>query len=139
MKLIQICPACGQPGVRVREDAVKYNIVNFKHKHKDSHTKWNICINPGCDISYFSGKEQFRTSDLKKPLFFKDSSDDVPICYCSGLTRGEIREAVQNGCKTIREVQKYTKKNVTGHCETRNPLGKCCRNVFLHTISEGAK
>ena len=139
MKLIQICPSCGQPGVRVREDAVKYNILNFKRKHKDSNTKWNICINPVCDSSYFSNKDLFRTSDLKKPLFFKDSSDDVPICYCSGLTRGEIREAVQNGCKTIRDVQKYTKKSVTGHCETRNPLGKCCRNVFLRTISESSK
>ena len=139
MKLIQICPSCGKPGVRVREDAVKYNILNFKRKHKDSNTKWNICINPVCDSSYFSNKDLFRTSDLKKPLFFKDSSDDVPICYCSGLTRGEIREAVQNGCKTIRDVQKYTKKSVTGHCETRNPLGKCCRNVFLRTISESSK
>jgi len=137
MKLIQICPSCGQPGVRVKEDAVKNNIVNFKRKHKDSRTKWNICINPGCDSSYFSGKVLFTKSDLRKPLFFKDSSDDVPICYCAGLTRGEIKEAVKNGCKTIKEVQKYTKKNNSGHCETRNPLGKCCRNVFLRTISEG--
>ena len=137
MKLIQICPSCGQPGIRVKEDAVKNNIVNFKRKHKDSRTKWNICINPGCDSSYFSGKVLFTKSDLRKPLFFKDSSDDVLICYCAGLTRGEIKEAVKNGCKTIKEVQKYTKKNNTGHCETRNPLGKCCRNVFLRTISEG--
>ena len=137
MKLIQICPSCGQPGVRVKEEAVKYNIVNFKRKHKDSQSKWNICINPGCESSYFSGKDLFTTSDLRKPLFFKDNSDDIPVCYCSDLTRGEIREAVENGCKTIKDVQKYTKKNMTGHCETRNPLGKCCRNVFLRTISEG--
>lgn len=137
MKLIQICPSCGQPGIRVKEDAVKYNIVNFKRKHKDSSTKWNICINPGCESSYFSGKDLFTTSDLRKPLFFKDSSDDVPICYCSDLTRGEIKDALRNGCKTIKDVQKYTKKNMKGNCETRNPLGKCCRNIFLRTISEG--
>ena len=135
MKLIQICPDCGQPGVRVKADAVKFNIVNFKLKNKDSGTKWNICINPGCECSYFSGKEIFRTSDLRKPLFFKDNSDDVPICYCSDLSRGEIKDAVRNGCKTIKDVQKYTKKSMKGHCETRNPLGKCCRNVFLRTIS----
>jgi len=109
--------------------------VNFKRKNKDSANKWNICINPGCECSYFSGKDIFRTSDLRKPLFFKDTSDNVPICYCSGLTRGEIKDAVRNGCKTLRDVQKYTKKNMTGHCDTRNPLGKCCRNVFLRTIS----
>jgi len=137
MKLIQICPSCGQPGIRVKEDAVKYNIVNFKRKHKDSQSKWNICINPDCESSYFSGKDLFTTSDLRKPLFFKDSSDDVPICYCSDLTRGEIKDALRNGCKTIKDVQKYTKKNKKANCETRNPLGKCCRNVFLRTISEG--
>jgi bacterioferritin-associated ferredoxin len=137
MKLIQICPSCGQPGIRVKEDAVKYNIVNFKRKHKETRTKWNICINPGCESSYFSGKDLFTTSDLRKPLFFKDSSDDVLICYCSDLTRGEIKDALRNGCKTIKDVQKYTGKKITGHCETRNPLGKCCRNIFLRTISEG--
>lgn len=137
MKLIQICPKCGQPGVRVKEEAVRFNILNFKLKIKDSKTKWNVCINPGCECSYFSGKDFFRISNLKKPLFFKDNSDDVPICYCSDLTRGEIKDAVRNGCKTIKEVQKYTKKNITGHCETKNPLGKCCRNAFLWTISNG--
>ena len=136
MKLIQICPGCGQPGVRVKEDAVRYNILNSKRKIKDPVTKWNLCINRGCECSYFSGKVMFRTSDLKRSLFFKDFSDDVPICYCSDLTRGEIKDAVKNGCRTIKDVQKFTKKNITGHCETRNPLGKCCRNVFLRTISE---
>ena len=137
MKLIQICPDCGQPGVGVKEKAVRFNIVNPKRKIKDLKTKWNVCINPGCECSYFSGKDFFRISNLKKPLFFKDNSDDVPICYCSDLTRGEIKDAVSNGCKTIKEVQKFTKKNMTGHCETKNPLGKCCRNVFLRTISNG--
>jgi bacterioferritin-associated ferredoxin len=137
MKLIQICPYCGQPGIRVKEDAVRFNIVNFKRKNKDSKARWNICINPVCECSYFSGKDIYGISDLRKPLFFKDNSDDVPICYCSGLTRGEIRDAVKNGCKTIKDIQKYTKKSTTGHCETRNPLGKCCRYVFLRTISKG--
>jgi hypothetical protein len=137
MKLIQICSECGQPGVRVKEEAVRFNILNSKRKVKNSNTKWNLCINPDCECSYFCGKDFFKTSDLKRPLFFKDSSDNVPICYCSDLTRGEIKDAVRNGCKTIKEVQKFTKKNITGHCETRNPLGKCCRNVLLRTISKG--
>jgi len=135
MKLIQICPDCGQPGVRVKEDAVSFNIKNFKKKNKESGARWNICINPGCDCSYFSVKDKFKTSELRKPLFFKDNSDNVPVCYCSDLKRGEIKDAVKNGCKTIKDVQKYTGKKMTGHCESRNPLGKCCRNVFLRTIS----
>lgn len=137
MKLIHICPVCGQPGIGVKEKAVRYNVVHSKKRITEKGEKWNICANTICNCSYFSNRHSFKTSDLVKPLFFKDRSDNVPICYCSDLTRGEIKEAVKNGCKKISEVQKYTRKNITGYCETRNPLGKCCRNVFLSTISNG--
>ena len=86
--------------------------------------------------SYFSKHHTFMTTDLIKPLFFKDNGDNVPICYCSDLTRGEIKNAVKKGKRTISEVQKFTQKNITGLCEERNPLGKCCRNVFLKTTSD---
>jgi hypothetical protein len=38
------------------------------------------------------------------------------------LTRGEIKNAVKQGKRTIDEVQAFTQKNITGLCEERNPL-----------------
>jgi bacterioferritin-associated ferredoxin len=134
MKIIQICPKCGLPGVRVNKEAVSYNLRKSGGFKSDVKLKWSICPNPDCDCSYFSRNKLFSTSDLVKPLFYKDKSDSVPICYCSDLTRGEIKNAVRNSCKTIREVQNFTKKNITGYCEKRNPLGKCCKQVFLRTL-----
>jgi hypothetical protein len=134
MEKIQICPTCGFPAIAVNVKAVKFNIIDSKKDMINSTCKWSICNNPKCDCSYFSRNNKFNTADLINPLFFKDTSDDVPICYCSNLTRGEIKDATSNGCRTIDEVQDYTKKNITGFCEERNPLGKCCRNVFLKTI-----
>ena len=136
MEIIQICPLCGLPTVAVNTEAVKFNIIEPKKDMVDLKKKWSICVNPDCDCTYFSKHTVFRTADLIVPLFFKDNSDNVPVCYCSNLTRGEIKNAVNNGCKSIDDVQNFTKKDITGLCEERNPLGKCCRNVFLKTISE---
>lgn len=136
MEIIQICPKCGQPAIAVDFKTVEYNLIDSAKLTIESNVKWNICNNPNCDCSYFSKRQIFKTTDLIKPLFFKDSGDNVPICYCSDLTRGEIKNAVKQGMKTIDDVQKFTKKNISGLCEERNPLGKCCRNVFLKTIAD---
>ena len=135
MEIIQICPKCGLPAVSVKVEAVKYNVDESLQDLINLKNKWSVCVNPGCDCSYFSRQVKLKTADLVSPLFFKDNSDSVPVCYCSNLTRGEIKDAVKNGCKSIDDVQNYTGKDVTGMCEERNPLGKCCRNVFLRTIS----
>jgi hypothetical protein len=136
MEIIQICPKCGLPAIGVSETAARFNLIDSGNRIPDSKIKWSICNNPDCDCSYFSKKQVFTIADLIKPLFFKDTGGNVPICYCSELTRGEIINAVKKGCKTIDDVQEFTKKDITGFCEEKNPLGKCCRNVFLKTISE---
>jgi hypothetical protein len=136
MEIIQICPKCGIPAVAVNESAVRYYVNEAMREKIEANLKWSICSNPACETSYFSKKSTFSICDLIKPLFYKDNGDNVPICYCSDLSRGEIKNAVKNGCKTIDDVQTYTQKNITGYCEERNPLGKCCRNVFLKTIAD---
>jgi len=136
MEIIQICPKCGLPAVAVNVEAVKYNVVESLQDLINLKNKWSVCVNPACDSSYFSKTRELSIADLNLPLFFKDKSDNVPICYCSNLTRGEIKEAAKNGCKSIDGVQNYTKKDITGMCEEQNPLGKCCRNVFLRIISD---
>ena len=134
MDTIQLCPKCGIPAISVNQNAVSYNLTDAAKQLFELNLKWSICNNPPCDCSYFSKRHIFATGDLIKPLFFKDNNDNVPICYCSDLTRGEIIHAVENRCRNIDEVQTFTQKNITGFCEERNPLGKCCRNVFLKTI-----
>ena len=66
----------------------------------------------------------------------ENDSDDGFICYCSELTRGEIKNAVKNGHQTIADVRKYTGKNITGQCAEKNPSGKCCGNEFLREIKK---
>jgi hypothetical protein len=136
MEIIQICPQCGFPAIGVHEKAVRFFVIDSKKELLNANCKWSVCNNPKCECSYFSKEITLKIADLKESLFFKDSSENALICYCSNLTRGEIKNAVKNGCVTIDDVQNYTNKNITGFCEERNPLGKCCRNVFLKTISD---
>lgn len=136
MEKIQTCPMCGQPAISVDFKTVLFNLTDYAKMNIQSNLKWSICINQNCDCSYFSKSQFFKTKDLIKPLFFKDNSDNVPICYCSDLTRGEIKNAVKQGMRTIVDVKRYTQKNIAGFCEERNPLGKCCSKEFLKTISE---
>lgn len=133
---LQLCPICGLPSLKVTEKAVWANLVDSRWRIDRAHLNWNLCSNPHCDCTYFANRLIFYRSDLIKPLFFKDRGDDVPICYCSDLTRGEIKDAVKNGCRTIDDVRKYTKKNITGLCDTKNPTGKCCNKVFQRAIAD---
>ena len=66
----------------------------------------------------------------------KNDGDDALICYCSDITRGEIKNAVKSGCRTIADVRKHTNKNITGQCREKNPSGKCCENVFWNEIKK---
>ena len=66
----------------------------------------------------------------------KNNGDGDLICYCSELTRGEIKNAVKKGYQTIADVRKYTGKNLTGQCAEKNPSGKCCGSEFLMEIKK---
>jgi hypothetical protein len=137
MKIIPICPVCGAVGIDVNRKTVKCMLKEKPKKQTLKGKLWAVCSNPGCKVAYFSGKTAFETEALKVPLWFKDPGANVPICYCSKLTRGEIAAAVKGGCKTIGAVQKKTGKNITGKCRKRNPLGRCCRDVFVKAIEAG--
>lgn len=136
-EVLQLCPVCGLPSLKVTEKAVWANLVDARWSIDKAHLNWNLCANPRCDCTYFANWRKFYTHDLIEPLFFKDRGDDVPICYCSDLTRGEIKDAVKNGCRSIDDVRKFTHKNIAGLCDTKNPTGKCCDKVFLKTITDG--
>lgn len=137
METIKLCPNCNGLGLLVENMTVKCILLDKYKSHVLDSEQWNICANPGCEITYFTEKgKKFTKSDVKVKVWYKEVTNDTPICYCSNLTRGEIINAMKNGCKTISEVQKYTNKNITGKCRFKNPLGKCCRNVFMSSMAD---
>jgi hypothetical protein len=134
MTIIELCPHCGTVAYPVPAETVT-NCAG-RSGFIDAAQKWNACTNRECQVAYFSKEKTVHAADINVRLWYKDEEGDVPICYCSKLTRDEIRNAVLRGCGTIDEVQEATGKDVTGKCLSENPLGQCCRNVFLKTIQD---
>lgn len=139
MTIIQICPVCGSLAIEVDPITVKSMLNDNLKAEVSDDDEWYICGGNKCEITYFSNNKKFSKEDIRVPIWYKEQTSDVPICYCSNLTEKEIVDAVKNGCKTLDDVQKYTNKNITGKCKTENPIGKCCRNVFLKAIEDANK
>lgn len=135
MEKIIICPDCGSPAIKVNAKTVKRHTGNHKAAKKSAGSDWHACINISCTCAYFSKLVSFSVSDLVSKLFYKDKADNVPVCYCAGISRGEIKKAVGKGCKTVGQVHKFTGKHKTGDCKKKNPLGKCCTEVFKWEIN----
>ncbi len=61
---------------------------------------------------------------------------DEIICWCAGITKREIEEAVKQGAKTEKEVRAILNKWEKGNCEKKNPKGVCCSTDFIMAIIE---
>jgi len=134
MKITKICPICGIPSFEVNAEIVKH----FS-KEKIIDSKWGTCVNPQCKVGYFCKNQILYTNDLNRMLWYKTKSKKSYICYCSKLSRNDIAKAVEQGAKNFGEVQKITQKNRTGFCEKENPLGQCCKEVFIYEVEKAKK
>jgi len=135
MKPTQICPTCGQPTLKVKEEAVKNQAIESKNVSSKK-VKWQVCVSESCETVYIQNDKQIKRNELRQPVFFKDKTDNTLICYCYKITKGEIKLAIENGCKSVGEVYKYLNKTKSGSCSTNNPLGKSCSGVFKYTFHQ---
>ena len=92
--------------------------------------QYYFCEAQDCDVVYFSIDSQapvFRRADLLVRVGIKEKADPIPVCYCFGFTRADIREEiVEMGRSTIAERISAEVKAGNCACEVKNPSGKCC-------------
>ncbi len=53
-------------------------------------------------------------------------SDEDKICYCIGITKGEINHAIDNGATSLQSIREQTKACTGSSCKTSNPQKRCC-------------
>lgn len=133
----EACPKCGQLGERVRNATVSSMVAGEEVGDQD----YYLCPNSACAVVYFQpgSAKVFRKSDVRVRVWFKETQEPLPICYCSNLTRQQIIEAVKVGNTTIEAVRKATGANTTGKCLTENPTGRCCHQVFQALIDRACQ
>ncbi len=122
-----LCPQCGQKGLKVKGVTLQ-SMLSLDQVSGDSFAGYRFCKTENCDIAYFGPeKRSFTKEQVKVPIFQKDPSDEVEVCYCFALSRGEVKKSVARGegMKLYHEIKR--RKDTEGcDCEVMNPQGNCC-------------
>ncbi len=75
--------------------------------------------------------KKVRTKNERDFVFLP--GDNVVICRCEEITRGEIRKAVYDGMRTMNEVKRYLRAGM-GLCQGQT-CGKLVRDIIASELS----
>lgn len=62
---------------------------------------------------------------------------DETVCWCSGVSKRRILEAVSRGAETLDDVRRMTGACTVGRCRERSPRGRCCSAEIRILLEEG--
>ncbi|WP_438350819.1 putative iron-sulfur cluster-binding metallochaperone [Paenibacillus sp. FA6] len=119
------CPACHQKGKSVQLITLKSLLQPTALETIHSESSYAFCLNPSCEVVYFSNLQTYGKDALKVSVFQKDGSLDVPVCYCFGWTRERLIQANQENQRPTEHIREQVQANRCG-CEVNNPQGACC-------------
>ncbi len=51
---------------------------------------------------------------------------DETVCFCRGVTRDAIVEAIRRGARDLKAIQEATGAGTGDRCKELNPRGVCC-------------
>lgn len=129
------CPSCATKAKSVSTLTVKSLVRDHTHVSKDS-VYW-FCRTPDCEIVYFSDDKVFRKPDVKARVGLKEREDPIPLCYCFGYERADIRRDVEAHGKS--DIPDWIKAEVQAGfcaCEVKNPSGACCLGDINRTVRD---
>lgn len=130
-----LCPECGLKGKAVATLTVK-SLVRH-HAAVAAAAQFSFCRTPDCEVVYFSDQAMFRKPDLKVRVGVKETTDPVPLCYCFGYDREDIRRDMDTTDNAhILEKIKAEVQNGFCACEVKNPSGACCLGDITRAIQE---
>jgi CopZ-like zinc binding protein len=130
-----LCPQCGKKGKSVSTLTVKSLVRD--HTRVSATASYAFCREPECDVVYFAEDHLFRKADLKVRVGLKEREDPIPLCYCFGYSRADVRREMEEHGRT--EVLQRVKAEVEGGfcaCEVKNPSGACCLGDITRAIQE---
>ncbi len=129
------CPLCGSKGKSVSTLTVKS--LARDHTKVATVADYSLCRNPDCAAVYFSGEIVFTKRDVKVRVGIKEREDPIPVCYCFGYSRQDIRRDIEKHGRT--EILSRIKAEVQGGfcaCEVKNPAGTCCLGDITRAVQE---
>jgi hypothetical protein len=132
------CPSSGTPSKRVGLVTVKSLVRQLPFGMP--RTQYFFCDSAACDVVYFpldASAPVFRCRDLLVPVGAKQPSASGLLCYCFGVTRGQVEEELRKDGKcTVLERIRAEVKAGNCACEWKNPSGKCCLGSIARAIQD---
>jgi hypothetical protein len=132
------CPVCHQKGKRVQMITLKALLQPIALETIHPESPYAFCLNPVCEVVYFSDVQTFGKDMLKVSVFQKDDKFNVPVCYCFGWTRERLVEAVHENQHPADHIREQVQANRCG-CEVNNPQGTCCLSnvtTFIRSLDK---
>jgi hypothetical protein len=126
--LVMVCPVNGTRSKQVDMLTVKSLVRRLPLGMLN--TQYYFCDASDCDVVYFALEVEapmFRREDLVVRVGAKETADPLPVCYCFGFTREDIKnEIATTGHSTVADRIKAEVNAGNCACEVKNPSGKCC-------------
>ena len=120
-----LCPKCAAKGKSIATITVKSLVRD--HTRVSADALYRFCRAPQCDVVYFSHADVFVKADLKVRVGIKEEEDPIPLCYCFGYDREDMRRDIES--QGMGDIPALIKAEVQGGfcaCEVKNPSGSCC-------------
>ncbi|MBB6670707.1 putative iron-sulfur cluster-binding metallochaperone [Cohnella nanjingensis] len=135
------CPSCGNKGKNVQLITLKSLLKALALETIKPDNSYEFCSNSACTTVYFNGNhsQTFAEDDLKVPVYQKNPSMDVPVCYCFDWTRERLMKAAGTAQQPADQIKAHVQAGRCG-CEVNNPQGACCLgnvNAFARDLNKG--
>lgn len=132
------CPRCGTQGRRVASATVRSILKPDFGTAVREDAGYRFCASPHCDVLYFDAAGWSASKvDAAVRVGLKETIDPVPLCYCFGFTRADVRaEVATTGTSTIPDRITAEVKAGRCACEVKNPSGRCCLGDVRKAVTE---
>ena len=129
------CEACTERGSPVQLQTVKALLTEVALR-RVRQTHYRFCANPECETVYFGDAgDQFRTGDIRVPVWQKQRGNGRLLCYCFGETESGIQSELLEHGRT--EVVARIREHIGARrcaCDIRNPRGACCLGDVMAAV-----
>ena len=131
------CPGCGRAGRRVSDKTV-WALLEPTVATSLLVVERRFCRTPRCDVLYYGADGRVVPKSASRVrVGLKETRDPVPLCYCLGFERADVRrEIAQAGhCAIPARIIAKVRAGRTA-CEVRNPAGACCLGEVNRAVQE---
>ncbi len=131
------CPRCGAVGRPVADETI---LAILKPGHADNllSVERRFCKTASCAVLYYGADGHLTEKEAAKVrVGIKETDDPVPLCYCFGFDRADVRRQVAElGGSDIPGRIAAEVKAGRCSCEAKNPSGQCCLGEVNKAVKE---